>query len=130
MKVVIAGGSGLIGSAICRALLARGDEPVVLTRHPHRTDQMPAAVREVLWDPPAPGDWVTELAGADVVINLAGASIGHWPWTSRRKALLLESRVTPTRALVEAIAALPTDQRPGVLLSASGTDLYEGRDAV
>ena len=126
MKVVISGGSGLIGSALATALLEAGHEPLILSRHAgvHAT-----AIRHVAWDPLQPGGWVKELAGAGAVINLAGASIGHWPWTTKRKAELIGSRVTATRALVDAIRGLPQADRPNVFLSASGTDLYEGRDA-
>jgi uncharacterized protein (TIGR01777 family) len=74
------------------------------------------------------GDWSTEFADAEAVVNLAGASIGRWPWTPRRKLLLRESRSIATRAIVNAIAALPATSRPRVLLNASGTDFYEGRD--
>lgn len=129
MKVVVAGGSGLIGRAICEALLAIGHEPVVLTRDPRRASRLPAAVRAVAWKPPEVGDWAAELADAEAVINLAGETIGRWPWTARRKTVLLESRRQATRALVEAVGGLPARRRPAVLLSASGTDLYEGRDA-
>ena len=171
MKIVIAGGSGLIGTVLCEGLLAAGHEPVVLSRGASRPDaghepmvlssgaSRPAAgssdagstggnpssdtpgtgaatgVRRVAWDPSAdpadpstPGEWVQELADSGAVINLAGASIGHWPWTNRRKAELLNSRLTATRALVEAIGKLPEVKRPKVFLSASGSDLYEGRD--
>jgi uncharacterized protein (TIGR01777 family) len=134
MKVVIAGGSGLIGTALVTALLEAGHEPVVLSRHGPRPgnpadNASAAAVRHATWDPAQPGDWTTELAGAGAVINLGGASIGHWPWTKGRKAELIGSRVTATRALVDAIRGLPAADRPKVFLSASGTDLYEGRDA-
>jgi uncharacterized protein (TIGR01777 family) len=129
VKVLLAGGSGLIGRAICDALLAAGHEPVVLTRDLRRASRLPAGVRAVAWAPPKLGAWATELADAGAVINLAGESVGRWPWTSRRKTMLLESRRLATRALVEALGTLPADHRPAVLLSASGTDLYEGRDA-
>lgn len=129
MKVVLGGGSGLIGRAICRALITVGHQPVVLTRDPRRASRLPAGVRVVAWNPPRVGDWAAELTDAGAVINLAGESIGRWPWTSRRKAALLESRLAPTRVLIEAIGRLPAEGRPGVLLSASGTDLYEGRDS-
>ena len=134
MKVIIAGGSGLIGSALATALLEAGHDPVVLSRHGRRAGNPAsnggtAAIRHVTWDPAQPGDWTTELAGAGAVINLGGASIGHWPWTKARKAELVGSRVTATRALVDAIRSLHEADRPKVFLSASGTDLYEGRDA-
>jgi uncharacterized protein (TIGR01777 family) len=129
MKVVLAGGSGLIGRAICTALLAAGHQPVVLTRDAGRAARLPAGAHVVAWNPPTQGAWTAEIIDAGAVINLAGESIGRWPWTPRRRATLLESRLLPTRALIEAIGRLPAESRPTVLLSASGTDVYEGRDA-
>jgi uncharacterized protein (TIGR01777 family) len=127
MKVVVAGGSGLIGRALCPALRNAGHDPVVLTRGPsrHLADGTPA----VTWRPPGDGPWTAELAGAGAVVNLAGETVGHWPWTPSRKRALRDSRTRPTRALVDAIAAQPRERRPRVLLNASGTDVYEGRDA-
>jgi uncharacterized protein (TIGR01777 family) len=128
MKVVVTGGTGLIGAAISRAFLTRGDQVVVLTRCQSRRSGQNGP-RYVFWDPPNPGGWTNEVAGADAVINLAGASIGRWPWTSRRMRVLRESRLTSTRSLVEAIALAPSTSRPRIMLSGSGTDVYEGRDA-
>lgn len=127
MKVVVAGGSGLIGRAVCAALREAGHEPVALTRA-HR-DQLPDGTRAMTWRPPELDAWTQELAGAGAVINLAGETVGRWPWTARRKRILRDSRLVPTRALVEAIAAMPQERRPRVLVSASGTDVYEGFDA-
>lgn len=129
MKVLLAGGSGLIGRAICEALVAAGHDPVVLTRDPRRAGLAVAGVKLVGWNPPMLGKWVTELEGTEVLINLAGESIGRWPWTRQRKVQLLESRLASTRTLIEALAARPSGKRPAVFLSASGTDLYDGRDA-
>jgi uncharacterized protein (TIGR01777 family) len=128
MKIVVAGGSGLIGRALCSALVQAGHSPVVLSRNPRRA-RLPSEVRCVEWHPPQPGQWTAELDGADALINLAGESVGVWPWTARRKRLLRESRLIPTRTLVDAMAALPETMRPNVLVNSSGTDLYEGRDA-
>jgi uncharacterized protein (TIGR01777 family) len=129
VKVVLAGGSGLIGRALCDALVDAGHEPVVLTRHRRRPRQLLAGVRSVPWAPPVLDDWAAELGDAGAVINLAGESIGRWPWTRGRKRALLESRLQATGALVEAVGRLPVGRRPAVLLSASGTDVYEDRDA-
>jgi uncharacterized protein (TIGR01777 family) len=128
MKVVIAGGSGFIGSALCRALSVAGHEVVILTRGTSRPGTPMTSARAVHWDPPNRGDWTGEFADAGAVINLAGASIGRWPWTARRKQVLRDTRLSATRALVDAIAASPEGARPRVLLNASGTDVYEGRD--
>lgn len=127
MRIIVAGGSGLIGRALCAELRRRGHEPVVLTRNPRR--QSLRGVRSVGWRPPALEGWTAELAGANAVINLAGESVGGWPWTAARKRALRDSRLVPTRCLVSALAAVPPDERPAILINASGTDLYEGRDA-
>lgn len=129
MKIVIAGGTGLIGGALCAALLADGHRPVVLTRG-LPPSAVRAGVRYVTWNPPAVDAWVSELAGADAVVNLAGESIGAWPWTARRKQRLRDSRLESTRTLVAAIESLPPFDRPAVLVNASGADVYEGRDEV
>ena len=131
MRIVVAGGSGLIGRALVAALLADGADVAVLTRDPaYASRRLPPGARAVAWDGrDRHGAWAGELAGADAVINLAGATIGHWPWTAARRRLLVSSRVEATRALVDAIGALPPGDRPATLLNASGTDGYEGLDA-
>jgi uncharacterized protein len=130
MKVLVAGGSGLIGRALAARLLERGDDVVVLSRNPGRAQVRPG-VRVIGWEPQKAdgGAWTQELATADVVVNLAGESIGRWPWTPRRKKALRESRIVATRNLVSAMSQLPPERRPAVLINASGTDLYEGHDA-
>jgi uncharacterized protein len=127
MKVVVAGGSGLIGRALTGALVEAGHHVVVLTRDPARAGRT-AGTKAVQWDPPGLGSWVDEVRGADAVVNLSGESVGKWPWTPGRRRTLRESRLVSTRTLVAAIESLPED-RPRVLLNASGTDVYEGRDA-
>ena len=129
MKVVIAGGSGLIGRALSASLLESGHEPVVLSRDPGRTRPR-HGIRVVAWHPPAGGPWTQELQNAGAVVNLAGASVGGWWWTRRRRRILRQSRLVPTAALVEALARLPPERRPRVLINASGTDVYEGRDEI
>jgi len=130
MRIVIAGGSGLIGRALAMSFLADGAAVAVLTRDPTAAGRhLPPGARALAWDVRHPGgDWVGELAGADAVINVAGATIGRWPWTASRRRLLVSSRVDATEALVGAMGALPLADRPAVLLNASGTDGYEGLD--
>jgi len=122
MKVVIAGGSGFIGHALVEQFLSRGADVVVLTRDPSRV----RLGRGVRWAPgSADGAWQSELADATHVINLAGESIGAARWSDERKVALLESRLSPTRALVAAIRAVASRPR---FISASAIGIYGSRD--
>ena len=131
MKVVVAGGTGLIGRQLVRVLIERGDRALVLSRHPDRTRRsLPEAAEVVGWQPQAGAvPLVDVLRGADTVVNLAGASVGRWPWTEAVKRDIRDSRVLATRVLVEAMAELPATDRPLVLVNSSGTHMYEGLDA-
>ena len=127
MKVLISGGSGFIGRQLAASLLQGGHEVVVLSRqlemrHPQK------GVRYVSWDPhTADGDWIKEVSGAQGVVNLAGTSIGSWPWTRQKMAEILSSRLSATAALVQALERTPAERRPSVLVSASGIDYYGDR---
>lgn len=125
MRILITGGTGLIGRQLCKALLAEGHQLTVLSRDP---DSVPARC----------GAAVQALAGLelwqpdrtfDAVINLAGEPIVDARWTARRKQALWDSRVALTERLVQRIAA--ARHRPGVLLSGSAVGYYGSRgDAV
>jgi uncharacterized protein (TIGR01777 family) len=122
MKVVVAGGSGFIGTPLVRGLLARGDEVAVLSRNPAKVK----AGRGVAWDARSQGPWSNDAASADVVINLTGESIGEGRWTRARKRLLVDSRIDSTRALVEAMRAAPARKR--TFVNASAVGYYGDRD--
>lgn len=117
MKIVVAGGSGFVGSALVEHLLSRG-EVAVLSRNPSKVEWG----RGVAWHPPAAGAWEVEIATADAVINLAGASIAGERWNEERKRVLVESRVESTRALARALRASPRKDR--LFISVSGVDIY------
>ena len=121
MKIVISGGSGLIGQAVARQLVDRGDEVVILSRSPDKV----TIGRGVEWSPGQPGDWSEEVSSADAVVNLAGANLGEGRWTPERKKLLLSSRVESTSALVEAFCKSTTPGR--AFISASGVGYYGSR---
>jgi uncharacterized protein len=127
MKVLISGGSGFIGRHLVASLVQDGHEVVVLTRRPETTNPQKGA-RYVAWDPRIEnGEWVKEVAGAAGVVNLAGTSIGSWPWTRQKMAELLSSRLSATATLVKALERTPVERRPPVLVSASGIDYYGDR---
>src|SRR5208337_608182 len=95
MRVLISGASGLIGSAVTRALAAAGDTPVALVRRAPRE-------AEVQWNPVQPVD-PDKLANCDAVVHLAGKNIAGY-WTQRFKQEVRDSRVQGTRTLATAAA--------------------------
>lgn len=112
-RVIVAGASGLIGSALVASLRADGVSVTTLVRRPAgRAD-------EVTWLDGHPLD-PDVLAGADAVVGLNGATIGRFPWTSRYKSELLWSRLMPTRTLATALRALGADAPLFVSASAVG----------
>lgn len=124
-RIFVTGGTGFIGRPVVKALRARGDEVIVLSR-----DRSSAAARlgdeiEVVeGDPRYAGPWQDALAGCHAVINLAGQSVAGKRWSAQYKQLLHDSRVETTGRVVEAIGKLEPDARPSALLSASGIDYY------
>ena len=115
-RIVIAGGSGFIGSALALALVERGCAVSVLTR---RSRQRRDGVREVVWDGEQPGDWTSFLDGADAVINLTGRSI-NCPHTPENLREITASRVNSVKALATAIRQVKTPPRVWVQASAIG----------
>lgn len=118
-RVVLAGASGLVGSALAALLSTRGYEVVRLVRRPARTDD------ERFWDPKRPESLGDVLSGARALVSLGGAGIADRRWSTARKAELRASRVDGTRALVDAMRS--TSQPPPVFLSASAIGIYGTR---
>ena len=118
VKVVVTGASGLIGSALVRSLTGDGHEVLRLVRRDARRPD------EATWDPAARRLDAAVLAGADAVVNLAGAGIGDRRWSDDYKQLVLDSRIDATTTVVTALTSLPEGDRPGVLLSASAVGYY------
>ena len=116
MKIVIAGGSGQVGTILARHFHQKGDEVVVLSR---RLQHCPW--RTGVWDGAKLGSWIEELEGSDVLINLAGRSV-NCRYTSENRQEILGSRVDSTLALHQAIAMLPSP--PAVWLNASTATIY------
>jgi uncharacterized protein (TIGR01777 family) len=121
MNVLISGGTGFIGSALTRSLLADGHKVWVLTRNPVRA-RLPQGVQPVRWDGRTSQGWIGVFSQMDAVVNLAGETIGRWPWSDRRKKLIRDSRVDAGKAIADAFQKV--DKRPGVLIQASGVGYY------
>ena len=108
MRVIITGGTGLIGRALA-ANLADSHEVIVLSRRPERATGLPAGVRAERWDARSAEGWGALADGADAIVNLAGESIAGKGlirgrrWTDDRKRRIRESRLNAGRAVVQAV---------------------------
>jgi len=119
MKIVVAGASGLVGTALVAAL--RSDGHVV-----HRLVRRAAnAADEIAWDPARGEIDRGHMADVDAVVNLAGENLGAGRWTQARRGRILRSRIDATRTLVAAM--LGVTPRPPVFLRASAVGFYGDR---
>lgn len=124
-KVVVTGGTGLIGRPLVRALLAAGHPVTALVRDVERAQHaLGDAVELVVAELETPGPWLDELAGAQAVVHLAGEPIAGRRWDARQKQRIRDSRVESTRVMVEHLATVPAERRPRALVVASGIDFY------
>ncbi len=116
MRVLIAGGSGFLGTALRTSLVEDHHDVFILTRRPSKGPS------ELHWDGRTTDGWGDRINEMDAVVNLTGFGLEHWPWTRRQKQKFFDSRVLPGLALASAIqsASLP----PRVFLQASGINRY------
>ena len=119
MKIVIPGGSGHTGTALARFLHEKGHDVVVLSRRPGA-----GAWRFVEWDGESLGAWVSEIEGADAVINLAGQSV-NCRYTPENRKLIMDSRLKSTKVIGDAISQ--AWKPPAVWLQASTATIYAHR---
>jgi uncharacterized protein (TIGR01777 family) len=112
MRVLVTGGTGLVGKKVCDALRAAGHGVTVVSREPGR---VPGP--SVGWDGVRGA-----VAESDAIVNLAGESVADGRWTEARKAEIRGSRIEATRALVRAVELATT--RPKVLINASAIGYY------
>jgi uncharacterized protein (TIGR01777 family) len=119
VRIIIAGSSGFIGTALIDRLRSDGHEVVRLVRRTRQSSD------EVSWNPAAGDLDPAALADADVAVNFAGVGVGDKRWTDAYKQEILSSRVDSTVTLSRAIAA--ADPGPRVLLNASAIGFYGDR---
>ncbi|HRL21870.1 MAG TPA: TIGR01777 family oxidoreductase [Alcaligenes sp.] len=117
MRILLTGGTGLIGRALCKQWKAQGHDVWVWSRRPHEVAGLCSGAQGLgaleQWD---------SAQTLDAVVNLAGAPIADRPWTAGRRQVLWRSRVDLTRTLVDWLARL--EHRPSVLVSGSAVGWY------
>jgi uncharacterized protein (TIGR01777 family) len=119
--VLVTGATGFVGRHLCWRLVERGDHVVALVRDKGKAADLFGPHVETI----ASVDHIHRTRRIDAVVNLAGAPIAGWPWTPRRRAELVESRIGTTRMLLEWMAR--QSRRPAVLINASAIGWYGAR---
>ena len=122
MRVLITGGSGLIGWALTTSLARDGNEVIILSRQPERIVGLPAGVSAKRWDGRTTEGWDSLVDGTDTIVNLAGENISSGRWTNERKRRILESRLNAGRAVVRAVEAVV--RKPRIVIQSSGVGYY------
>lgn len=118
MKIVIAGGSGYLGNVLARYYQSKASEIVILSR---RTGRQVENLRFVYWDAVSVGDWVNELEGADMLVNLTGKNV-NCRYDEKNKSEIMSSRVASTKVLGEAIQLLKDP--PRLWIQSSSATIY------
>jgi uncharacterized protein len=121
MKVILAGGSGLIGTALAKYILAEGGQVFILSREPAQ-HRIPPGAEGVKWDGKTAQGWQDLVEEVDAIVNLTGENLGKGRWTQARKQKFASSRIDPGRAIVAAVQG--AKQKPEVILQASAVGYY------
>lgn len=129
MRVIITGGTGLIGRALVHHLARQSYEIIVLSRHPERAAQMFSQqglpdIQTVGWDATSAQGWGKFITGESAIVNLAGATPAHWRWTRAYRRRILESRLRTGQVVIQAMKRYGP---PAVLVQASASGYYGDR---
>ena len=127
MRIIIAGGTGLIGRALTTELIQAGHEVTLLSRSPRPPADLPASVQVAGWDGKTSQGWGHLVEGAGALVNLAGENIAgeaFFPsrWTAERKRRIRQSRLDAGAALVSAVQAAQV--KPPLLVQSSAIGFY------
>lgn len=117
-KILIAGGTGLVGSYLIKGLIDKGYEPLVLTRSP----KIQRDYKTFAWDPATGYIDKDAFDGVKIIVNLSGANIGEGRWTKARKIEIIESRIKSTQLLFKTAKEL--NIKADKYISASATGFY------
>ena len=122
MRIIITGGTGLIGKALSAALMTEGHEVIVLSRNPEKVNNRPTGLRVEKWDGKTAAGWGQFVEGDTAIVNLAGEGIADGRWSKERKQRIRESRIQAGLAVQDAIRQ--ATNKPKVLLQASAVGYY------
>jgi len=130
MRIIITGGTGLIGKALAHSLAKDGHEIIILSRNKNKTAGLPGSARVVEWDARTAKGWGELTDGAGAIVNLAGESIAGEgfppkPWTPERRKRIRDSRLNAGHAVVEAVKNAAN--KPGVVIQSSAVGYYGTR---
>ncbi len=118
MNIMISGGSGFLGRALTKKLIADGHKVFILTRGAETVE----GAQMIQWDAKTTNGWGNLVNNMDAVIHLAGKSLSTFPWTSTTKRSFHDSRVLSGRAIASAMSQ--ATRRPKILVQASGINYY------
>lgn len=118
MKILISGGTGLVGSRLTEMLEEEGHNVTLLSRCP----QSHESIKTIVWDPKNQQLDAEDLKGIDYIFHLAGAGVAGKAWTNSYKKMIASSRIESTQLLYDTIKML--EQKPKGLVSASAVGYY------
>jgi uncharacterized protein (TIGR01777 family) len=127
MRVIIGGGTGLIGKRLTKELVRNKHEVIILSRNPDKVIRVPQGVEVVAWDGETTRNWGHLVDDAQAIVNLSGESVsggGLFPsrLTAERKQRIRNSRIQPSKAILNAIEA--AEDKPEVLVQSSAIGYY------
>ena len=125
MRVIITGGTGLVGRTTTNLLATAGHEVIVLSRSPDRARDLPSGAKAQQWDAKSGDAWFELVNANTVIVNLAGQNLFNWRWTKKHKARVVESRMAAARAVVDAIRR--SRRTPRLVIQASAVGYYGNR---
>jgi uncharacterized protein (TIGR01777 family) len=117
-KIILAGGNGYIGTVLANYYRNLANQIIILSRSPKDQD---GNIKTIVWDGKTRGDWIKELPGADMLINLCGKNV-NCRYTEKNKAAIISSRVTSTTLFGEVIAAL--NNPPALWINVTSATIY------
>ncbi len=126
MKIILPGGSGMVGSLAAASFASQGHTVIILSRSPEKARQelasLPGSVQVHGWDGVTAQGWSELIDGDTAIINLTGENLANRRWTPAQKKIILDSRTKPGQAIVQAVEQARA--KPAVLLQISGSGYY------